>query len=93
MLFGGNGGIAAPAFGNVINNFLRSSSNSEYLGEFSAEGQMRGRDLRLKNGPLSNCYRSALKNAQPNLATELQVKGLKEEGPTSSVLMMQVQTT
>ena len=30
-LLGGNVGIAAPAFGNVIKSFLRKSSNSEYL--------------------------------------------------------------
>lgn len=93
MLFGGNGGIAAPAFGNVINNFLRSSSNSEYLGELSAGGQRRGLRFTPENGPLSNCYRSALKNTRQNSATELKLKGLKEEGPTSSVLMVQVQTT
>jgi len=30
-LFGGNGGIATPACGNVRSSFLRNSSNSEYL--------------------------------------------------------------
>ena len=30
-LFGGNGGIAPPAWGNVIRSFCRRSSNSEYL--------------------------------------------------------------
>ena len=31
MLFCGNGGMAAPAFGNVIRSFFRKSENSEYL--------------------------------------------------------------
>jgi hypothetical protein len=31
MLFGGSGGIAAPAFGNVVKSFSRRSQNSEYL--------------------------------------------------------------
>lgn len=35
MLLGGNGGIAPFEFGNVKASFVRKSTNSEYLTEFS----------------------------------------------------------